>query len=225
MSQQKNMRKLLETLNEGIYSFNPKNRPNFGDQWNDSDLLKREIEDMKAAGLGREQARVSAGMNFEDETNEFPDERDMQAALDSVYGPELGEEHDPTDPHYSEFEPGGDAVEVEFGDELEEEDFEHAPYDYGREDDGVHAIKGYNPSVHDYKGRAEGTGRHLRVVNNYGDNPMVKEHHTPKALMREYRKMIAEEKKKAAKKEKCESQEKWDPKRDKKHRPSLMSKN
>lgn len=96
------------------------------------------------------------------------------------------EEHNPADPTYSEFEPGGEAVEVEVEmpeNGIEEADHVEAEHDYGKE----RSSKGrYNMDAYDYKGRAEHTGRNLRITNNYGDNPM---------LMPEAKELTAEEQK------------------------------
>jgi len=75
---------------------------------------------------------------------------------------------------------------------MEEADHVEAEYDYGKE----RSSKGhFNMDAYDYKGRAEHTGREMRVTNNYADNPMTMKEQDlldsltteDKDFMREYR--------------------------------------
>lgn len=69
-----------------------------------------------------------------------------------------------------QFDTDPDDEYTDFGDDdLDEE----ADYDYGHRD--YTGPKTYKMDVYDYKGRPEHTGTNLRIVNNYGDNPIVAE--------------------------------------------------
>jgi len=52
------------------------------------------------------------------------------------------------------------------------DEHENGEYDFGHRQMGY---KDYQQDVFDYRGRAETSGSKLRVVNNYGDNPMIEE--------------------------------------------------
>lgn len=249
MSEQKNMRKLLETF-DNFNNLEDTSIPKFEASDIDENIAPADpnYSDFKTgnefddfyAGVGH---GVEVGNDFggDESYDDYIPNTDNQSDLGAADGLfSKGDTVSTPDGQHGivvDVDPAGQNIQVRFlnGEvrecslnELqetmigEESDYQHAQFDHGDADEN--SFKMYKPDVYDYKGRAERTGRNLKVVNDYGDNPLtmeVKEHHRPENLMREYQKMISEEKKKTKKKE----PEKWDSKRDKKHEPKLFSKN